>query len=49
MRLEAEAEKQTSLKAEDEAHIAEELRLKSKSEEQAEEEAHFSEELRLKA
>ena len=47
--MKAEAEEQASLKAEEEAHIAEELRLKAKAKEQAEEEARFSEELRPKA
>ena len=41
MRLRAEAEEQ--------AHIAEELRLKAKAKQQTEEEARFYEELRLKA
>ena len=37
------------MKADEEARIAEELRLKAKAKERAEEEARFSEELRLKA
>ena len=47
MRLKAEADEQACLKAEEEAHIAEELRLKDEAKEQeslkSEEEAHFSE------
>ena len=49
MRLKAEAEEQARLKAEEEACIAEELRLKDKAKDQTEEEARFSEEFRLKA
>ena len=41
MRLKAEAEEQVCLKAEEEARIAEELRLKAKAKDQAEEEALF--------
>ena len=47
MRLKAEAEEKARLKAEEEAHIAEELRLKAEAKYQAslkaEEEARFSE------
>ena len=49
MRLKAEAEEQAHFKAEEEARISEDLRLKAKAKEQAEEEARFSEELRMKA
>ena len=47
--MKAEAEEQARLKAEKEARVVEELRLKAKAKEQAEDEARFSEELRLNA
>ena len=43
MRLKDEAEEQARLRAEEEARIAEELRLKDKAKEQAEEEVRFYE------